>query len=42
MAGTQKPADYELPKDYQEAVDTGQLKKVADMYAAHYDKKMKL
>lgn len=40
--GQEKPAGFKLPADYQEAVKTGDLKKVADLYASHYKKKIQV
>lgn len=38
--GQKKPSGFQLPQDYTEAVKTGELKKVADMYASQYKKKI--
>jgi ribose transport system substrate-binding protein len=38
--GQEKPSGFELPAEYRKAVQTGELKKVADMYAQHYEKKI--
>jgi ribose transport system substrate-binding protein len=41
-AGQKKPAGFTLPEDYKQAVDTGALKKVADLYASQYKKKIQV
>lgn len=40
--GQKKPSGFSLPAEYQAAVKAGELKKVTDLYASHYKKKIAL